>query len=90
MLLFLISIVFVSYIAASLVSYSSSLREKLSEIELSSAAESSARASEVAYRCGISMEKSIESRIEEKMYVDAGNRLIEVDGVFEYDPREPA
>jgi hypothetical protein len=87
MLLFMLSLAFISFIAISLLEFDSALGKKLSEVGTASAAESSARAAEVAYRCGLRME--IESRIEDKLYARAGDKLIEVDGVFYYDPSEP-
>ncbi|HSB47619.1 MAG TPA: hypothetical protein VLD37_06410 [Candidatus Bilamarchaeum sp.] len=89
LLVFMLNLASVSLLSISMLSYGSVLEKKLSEISALSAAESGARASEVAYRCMISMEKRADSRIEDRLYLDAGDKVIEVGGVFYADETEP-
>lgn len=89
LLLFLLDIALVSTIALSMLAQKSGVEGKMAEAALASKAEGSARAAEVAIRCGLEMEKSMESRIEESLHARAGDRLIEVEGIFRYDGREP-
>lgn len=89
LLLFVLELALVTTIALSMLAQKSVVEGKLSGAALASRAEGSARAAEVAVRCGLEMEKSMESRIEDRLHARAGGRLIEVEGIFEYDAREP-